>query len=93
MSLRKVEIHCKNGLCEIQSGEIIVTIQGIIVIIVLKFVENSTIRAGVNKQNTNLKVSKNILSFNDLLLNFSHVHLYWHHKSDRILKETKSNIY
>ena len=79
MSSRKVESHCNHGLCEIQSGEIYK--EGIITTIVLKLVEISTIRAEVNKQNTNLKVSKDILSFNDLLFNFCQVHLYWHHES------------
>ena len=58
---------------EMQSGEIYK--QGIITTIVLKLVEISAIQAEVNKQNTNLKVPKDILSFNDLLLNFCHVHL------------------
>ena len=87
MPSRKVESHCSHGLCEIQSGEIYE--QGIIDTIVLKLVKISTIRADVNKQNTNLKVSKDILSFNNLLFNFCHVHLYWHHESYRILKKTK----
>ena len=79
MSSQKVESHCNHGLCEIQIGDIYK--QGIIATIVLKLVEISTIRAEVNKQNTNLKVSKDILSFNDLLFNFCQVHLYWHHES------------
>ena len=88
ISSRKVESHCNHGLCEVQSGEIYK--QEIITTIVLKLVEILTIRAEVNKQNTNLKVSKDILSFNDLLLNFCQVHLSWHHESYRILKKTKT---
>lgn len=89
MSSRKVKSHCENGLCKKQSSEIYK--QGIT--IVLRLVKNSAIQAGVNKQNTNLKLSKNVLSFSDLLLNFCHVHLYWHHKNDRVPKKTKNNIY
>ena len=73
-----------------QSGDIYK--QGIITTIVLKLVEISTIQAEVNKQNTNLKVPKVILSFNDLLLNFCHVYLYWHHESYRILKKLKQYL-
>ena len=88
MSSRKVKSHCKNGLCKIQSSKIYK--QGIT--IVLRLVKNSAIQAGVNKQNTNLKVSKNVLSFNDLLLNFCHMHLYWHHENDRVLKNKKQHL-